>query len=225
MEEPRTDPVALLTDKEKECLRLRLGHATAKEIALDLGISHHAVEKRLKMARTKLGATNSLAAARMLADAEGYQQTVAGPPDLSPTGRTGQFALHRSTIIGASIMILATTVALLLAANYQSSEPTEIRLDPGSNKLFDFLDRDKSGYLENDESPFVGVAFTGAPDAEAATDAAPAPDQIAQFYAEADSDADGRVSFREFSAWSDARWAKSGGESKKTIRPIPARPG
>ena len=43
-----------LTGGEKECLRRFLRHQTAKEIALDLGISHHAVEKRLKMARVKL---------------------------------------------------------------------------------------------------------------------------------------------------------------------------
>ena len=47
--------ITRLTEREKEALRRWLGHKTAKEIALDLGISHHAVEKRLKMARVKLG--------------------------------------------------------------------------------------------------------------------------------------------------------------------------
>jgi DNA-binding CsgD family transcriptional regulator len=46
-----------LTERERVCLRQWLQHKSAKEIAGDLGISHHAVEKRLKMARTKLGAT------------------------------------------------------------------------------------------------------------------------------------------------------------------------
>ena len=41
-----------LTEREKVCLRQWLQHKSAKEIAADLGISHHAVEKRLKMART-----------------------------------------------------------------------------------------------------------------------------------------------------------------------------
>jgi FixJ family two-component response regulator len=44
-----------LTEREKVCLRQWIQHKSAKEIAADLGISHHAVEKRLKMARTKLG--------------------------------------------------------------------------------------------------------------------------------------------------------------------------
>lgn len=48
-----------LTEREKVCLRQWLQHKSAKEIAADLGISHHAVEKRLKMARMKLGATSS----------------------------------------------------------------------------------------------------------------------------------------------------------------------
>ena len=70
-----TESAVRLTEKEKECLRLWLGHSTAKQIALRLGISHHAVEKRLKMARTKLGLSSSLEAARLLEAVEGYQRT------------------------------------------------------------------------------------------------------------------------------------------------------
>jgi DNA-binding CsgD family transcriptional regulator len=64
-----------LTDNEKTCLRGRLAQRTAKEMALELGISPHAVEKRLKMARTKLGLSSSLAAARLLEASEAYQRT------------------------------------------------------------------------------------------------------------------------------------------------------
>jgi len=45
------DSVARLTEREKVCLRQWLQHKSAKEIAAELCISHHAVEKRLKMAR------------------------------------------------------------------------------------------------------------------------------------------------------------------------------
>src|SRR3954471_14627599 len=76
------EPLSRLTEREKVSLRQWLQHKSAKEIAADLGISHHAVEKRLKMARTKLGATSSLEAARMLAEAEGYGQAVTQSPDL-----------------------------------------------------------------------------------------------------------------------------------------------
>jgi DNA-binding CsgD family transcriptional regulator len=74
--------LAKLTANEKECLRRRLLPQTAKEMATDLGISPHAVEKRLKMARAKLGVSTSLAAARLLASAEGDQLLVPHIPDL-----------------------------------------------------------------------------------------------------------------------------------------------
>jgi DNA-binding CsgD family transcriptional regulator len=74
--------VARLTPKERECLDPWLAHATAKEIALDLGITHHAVEKRLKSARAKLGVTSTLEAARLVAAAEGYGSTVSHSPEL-----------------------------------------------------------------------------------------------------------------------------------------------
>jgi DNA-binding CsgD family transcriptional regulator len=75
--------ITRLTENEKECLRRRLRPQTAKEMAIDLGISPHAVEKRLKMARTKLGLSSSLAAARLLAESEGYQTLVPHSLDLS----------------------------------------------------------------------------------------------------------------------------------------------
>lgn len=68
-----------LTENERACLMRRLHHQTAKEMAIDLGISPHAVEKRLKMARTKLGVSSSLEAARLL---ERYGQTGPQPADL-----------------------------------------------------------------------------------------------------------------------------------------------
>jgi DNA-binding CsgD family transcriptional regulator len=74
--------LARLTANEKECLRRRLLPQTAKEMATDLGISPHAVEKRLKMARAKLGVSSSLAAARLLAGAEEDQLLVPHIPDL-----------------------------------------------------------------------------------------------------------------------------------------------
>src|SRR6187402_3853669 len=87
--------LARLTDNEKECLRRRLRQQTAKEMALELGVSPHAVEKRLKMARTKLGLSSSLEAARLLAEAEGYQQTGPHASDLAPGASRKQFPPNR----------------------------------------------------------------------------------------------------------------------------------
>ena len=110
------EPLARLTERERVCLRQWLQHKSAKEIAADLGISHHAVEKRLKMARTKLGATSSLEAARMLGKAEGYGQAVPQSPDLATGALPLQSGVTRATFLGVAIMILiaALMFALLL---------------------------------------------------------------------------------------------------------------
>src|SRR3954452_1967871 len=108
------DPLSRLTQREKVCLRQWLQHKSAKEIAADLGISHHAVEKRLKMARTKLGATASLEAARMLGESEGYGLAVAQSPDLAPDALPLHSAVIRLAAFGVLIMILVGAIMLAL---------------------------------------------------------------------------------------------------------------
>ena len=100
------ESLSRLTEREKVCLRQWLQHKSAKEIAADLGISHHAVEKRLKMARIKLGATSSLEAARRLGEAEGYGQTVAHSPDLVSGALPIHSASTRLAVLGVVVMIL-----------------------------------------------------------------------------------------------------------------------
>ena len=131
-----------LTEREKVCLRQWLQHKSAKEIAADLGISHHAVEKRLKMARTKLGATSSLEAARMLGEAEGYGQAVTQSPDLVSDALPLHSGFTRLAVIGVAIMILvgAIVLGLLLqpatfsqaADNQPVARPGERVSAPGS---------------------------------------------------------------------------------------------
>jgi DNA-binding CsgD family transcriptional regulator/Ca2+-binding EF-hand superfamily protein len=110
----RDQKLSRLTEREKECLRAWLDHKSAKEIALELGISHHAVEKRLKMARIKLDVGSSIDAARLLGEAEGYGQTVAKPADLPRIAASDQRSRFRKLELGALIMILATAVTLAL---------------------------------------------------------------------------------------------------------------
>ncbi len=106
------ESLSRLTEREKVCLRQWLHHKSAKEIAADLGISHHAVEKRLKMARTKLGATSSLEAARMLGEAEGYGRPVPQSPDLVSDALPLHSGFTRLTILGVAIMILVGAIVL-----------------------------------------------------------------------------------------------------------------
>jgi DNA-binding CsgD family transcriptional regulator len=73
-----------LTSAERECLKRRLSHQTAKQMALDLGISPHAVEKRLKMARAKLGLSSSLEAAKLVEALERSDRLGPHASDLLP---------------------------------------------------------------------------------------------------------------------------------------------
>jgi DNA-binding CsgD family transcriptional regulator len=77
-----------LTIAERECLKRCLSHQTAKQMALDLGVSPHAVEKRLKMARAKLGLSSSLEAAKLVESLERSGRLGPLPSDL-PSGNAG----------------------------------------------------------------------------------------------------------------------------------------
>jgi DNA-binding CsgD family transcriptional regulator len=224
-------PINRLTEREKEALRAWLNHKSAKEIALDLGITHHAVEKRLKMARTKLGAASSREAARALAEAEGYDPTAAALPDLPSTAAVRAPWLHRTIFIGAFAMLTVTALALALAPAYQLAEPIEIEVDGNLERVFAHLDENRSGFLENPESPFVTAAFVDpAPIDELEVGAERKarlaertdPKQIAEFYAAADTDGDGRVSLAEYTIWNKAHWAEMGIEVKTILKVLPA---
>jgi len=73
-----------LTIAERDCLKRCLNHQTAKQMALDLGISPHAVEKRLKMARARLGLSSSLEAAKLVESLERAGRLVPDASDLPP---------------------------------------------------------------------------------------------------------------------------------------------
>lgn len=132
------DALSRLTENEKQCLRRRLQQQTAKEMAIELGISPHAVEKRLKMARTKTGLGSSLEAARLLDALEngvgekGYGRAVPCASDLQlkpavgdragadPPIETGRgLRLDALLVSGALLMSLIVT-ALAIALQSQS---------------------------------------------------------------------------------------------------------
>jgi DNA-binding CsgD family transcriptional regulator len=232
-------PINRLTEREKEVLRAWLGHKSAKEIALDLGITHHAVEKRLKMARTKLDAGSSLEAARILAEAEGaaegYGQAVTAAPDLPttplkrPSRRYPPIAIGGITMSLALVLALALSPSSLLAPDAEpaAATPIEIEIDGRIDRVFAHVDADKSGYLESPESPFVTIEFAEGSGADRIEGSAVIgdgtdPKQVAEFYAEADTDRDGRISLAEYAKWSEARWAEMGIEIKTIMKVIPS---
>lgn len=213
--------IARLTDKEKECLRRRLRPQTAKEMAIELGVSPHAVEKRLKMARTKLGLSSSLQAARLLVQAES-QPPVPQPSDLAAPaaaphagGVPGE--RRRWWILGGLTMITITIAAVLAAWNgapapTQAPVATLVRQDSGARVpatpetaaaflagSFDAMDRDKSGFLDASEAPRMTVKV-GAPGGPMVEQSLTAEQASAKWLARNDGNRDGKVSKVEFVA-------------------------
>ncbi|MEN3971194.1 EF-hand domain-containing protein [Sphingomicrobium sp. XHP0235] len=197
-----------LTDAERETLEGILSHKTAKEIARDLDISHHAVEKRLKRAREKLGVTTSLKAARLYASR--YGTTVSKDSDLAAPAFSPQVSSHATpggdrlfTIGGTSLMF--TSILLFAAVSGAGGAPIQ-------NDGFDTLDKDRSGYIEIDE--FSATVFA-APQitrvkvvkGESATANTIEPEEavamIQSLYERLDKDDDNRLSRAEYGAKGD----------------------
>ena len=143
IDESKRAAILRLTKAERECLGRCLSHQTAKQMALELGISPHAVEKRLKMARAKLGLSSSLEAAKLVESLEGSGRLGPQSSDLPSgnlrpdTGGSGAAARHGTAWItrhpvhvvsGAVLMSAFVAVALVMAI--QSSGTVEGRAVP-----------------------------------------------------------------------------------------------
>ncbi|ATE65350.1 helix-turn-helix domain-containing protein [Rhizorhabdus dicambivorans] len=79
------DRINSLTDSQRSYLRLVLQHKSSKEIAQQLGISAHTVDKRIKEAMRILDVGTRVEAAKILAMAESGAVSPLGPqsPDLA----------------------------------------------------------------------------------------------------------------------------------------------
>src|SRR5437870_2431409 len=109
--------VLRLTQSERECLKRCLSHQTAKQMALELGISPHAVEKRLKMARAKLGLSSSVEAAKLVETLERSGRLGPYASDLpsgnvrrdeqgsvaGPRSRTAWMTRHRAYVVPGTV--------------------------------------------------------------------------------------------------------------------------
>ena len=88
------DPVARLTEGQRDVLRMVNRHMETKEIARALGISPDGVNQRIKAAMRTLGVSKRRDAALILADAEGpdpYQSLVYPPRDIAPDPELATF--------------------------------------------------------------------------------------------------------------------------------------
>ena len=134
-----------LTKAERECLNRCLSHQTAKQMALDLGISPHAVEKRLKMARAKLGLSSSLEAAKLVESLERSGRLGPHSSDLpsgnarpdedasvaAPRNEIAWLTRHRVYVVsGAMLMSVLAAVGLIIGI--QSSGADEGQTGPST---------------------------------------------------------------------------------------------
>ncbi len=217
LSEERLAALERLTDREKDCLRRLQRHQTAKEMAIDMGISPHAIEKRLKMARAKLGVSSSLQASRLLAAREGYQTPVPQPSDLDGTLTPRLAFSRRSMALGAFVMSI-TIGAMIFVLSHDVAPATESIVIPKPDEIlisvpstFDELDEDKSGFLEGEEAPSL-LRVGGEPTYERLSEGkvevtgkyvmlADVKAMRNRFYLEADINQDGKVSSAEYKDW------------------------
>lgn len=80
---PGGSPVGRLSPGQLDCLRLVDQHLSSKEIAVELGISPHTVDQRIRLALQILGVERRSQAARLVARELGpYQRLIHQSPDI-----------------------------------------------------------------------------------------------------------------------------------------------
>jgi DNA-binding CsgD family transcriptional regulator len=83
--------VVKLTPGQLDCLRLVDSHLSSKEIAVQLGISSHTVDQRIRQALQILGVERRSQAARLVAQHCGtYQRLIHQPPHIETEGESGK---------------------------------------------------------------------------------------------------------------------------------------
>ena len=82
--------VAKLSEGQLDCLRLVAQHLSSKEIAVELGISPHTVDQRVRQALHTLGVGRRSQAARIVAQcSEPYQRLIHQPPHIEAAAAPG----------------------------------------------------------------------------------------------------------------------------------------
>ena len=158
------DPVLRLTENEKVCLRRKMLPETSKEVARALDISTHAVDKRLKTARLKLGVSTTLDAARILAEHKNRDQSlVPQKMDLpapqiqnqSLPGMKGKNLFLLGIGLGGMAMIAGISVLIFQAVSSAPAQQatTVTEAEEFLARSFQLNDKDGSGFIESGEQP------------------------------------------------------------------------
>ncbi len=116
LESQRNPRVTLLTEAERDCLRLVYQHMTSKDIARHLGVSPHTVDMRLRQSIRKLEVSSRIEAARALVTeevalgiaipqeiaAETYQPLIYQAPEIVEPAESANFGSPASQGVGAA---------------------------------------------------------------------------------------------------------------------------
>ena len=148
-------PIAALSDREREVLRLLLKGHDAKSAARELGLSVHTVNDHLREARRKLGVSSSREAARQLAAEEQSQPKKFAPEDFgigNGAVPTAQRALNwiAGGMLIMSLIVASAGIAIALhasAGSSVSSVPKVVATSP------------KQGQIINPGRFFVSVTY------------------------------------------------------------------
>lgn len=137
------DALSILTEKEKQTLRLMGRGHDAKSMARQLGLSVHTINERLRAARRKLAVSSSREAARLLLASEGAHPESSVDKELGEAGRPDAAADRVATIgrparcpsrliAGVFVMSLIVAIAALLMHAQPSMPPaTSVPTAPG----------------------------------------------------------------------------------------------
>lgn len=109
LNEEQDNPLADLTDKQREVLDLLIQHKTSKEISRILGISPHTVDQRISLARAKLklSSRNEVAQAYKSLIAT-YERTVYEESYVVGSGQNGQTSPQENEVASQPLAIQQT---------------------------------------------------------------------------------------------------------------------
>jgi DNA-binding CsgD family transcriptional regulator len=159
----------MLTDKEREILRLLAGGHTVKSIAAQLGRSEASINERLREARRKTGVGSSRELARQLAGQKIWDEEI----DLSPPApsaqtssvpRNGAFEWTKGRIAMAFMLTAAALALALTAGTVSMPQDAETAQAAAVTPLAGRWSLDVARLPENERPVAVTITFTPQPD-------------------------------------------------------------
>jgi DNA-binding CsgD family transcriptional regulator len=167
--------IADLTEKEKEALRLLLSGHDAKSSAIELDISVHALNDRLRSARRKLSVSSSREAARILGDAEGTSpqnaarnpfgmETMGSGEDNAVLNQTRQSGPSRALWLTGGMLIMSLTIAAIALISISSTPDEGTATAPAGVSRGDPADQDFVAKPESYERAVAFISFVDAGD-------------------------------------------------------------